>query len=373
MAHLSTRDERATGAVHRHLEAVTRARAKRGLPAPQVLLSHRGGELTWGEEGRPFHSASVGKLLTATLAHQLAEEGRLDLDGTLPSLLPRAEWAGLFVVDGADRAGEVTPRHLLAHTSGAADYFEGPTTASRPFVQEIAQNPDRRWAPADPLDYSRSYQRPVGAPGQRFAYSDTGYVLLARVIEEAGGASLGTQLHRRIFDPVGMADSCLLFHTMPGGTMPGGGRSPDDPAEALGLAPVWVGDAELSRARSLSCDWGGGGIATTTADLVRFSRAWHGGELVGEASRSRMTDARHRFRSGIRYGEGVMQLRYSGFVPLLAGMPRAYGHLGVTGAHLFAIPDAGIHLALNFHSTREMVRSFQTHIRLVQHALRAAR
>ncbi|MEU1972784.1 serine hydrolase domain-containing protein [Microbacterium sp. NPDC019599] len=370
MSDLSTRAraERRVAAVGRHLASLSAARARRGLPEPQILLRTPDDELAWGERDQPFHAASIGKIMTATLAVQLAERGMLDLDAPLPRVLPGREWAGLFVVDGVERAASVTVRRLMAHTSGAADYFEGPTRAARPFVAEVAAERDRLWAPGDLLDYSRRNQDPVGEPGAGFSYSDTGYVLLGRVVEEAGGASLGAQLHERIFGPVGMTASCLQFHTMPGGS-----ASPASPGEALGIAPLWVGDAELSRARSLSCDWGGGGVVTTVDDLLRFSEAWTSGELVGEASRERMSTARHRFRPGIHYGEGVMELRYGGFMPLLAGMPRAYGHLGVTGAHLFAIPDAGIRLAMNFHSTREMTRSFRTHIRLVQHALRHAR
>jgi D-alanyl-D-alanine carboxypeptidase len=334
------------------------------MPEPQVLVVAPGLEFAFGERGRRFHAASVGKTMTATLAFQLAENG-LDLDAPLPSLLPATDWRGLFVVDGRDRASEVTMRHLLGHTSGIADYFDGRTSAPRTFDDELVDDPDRQWMPHDLLDYTREHQHPVGAPGGRFAYSDTGFVLAARVIEEAGGATLGRQLHDRILSPAGMDESCLLFHTMPGGA-----PTADDPAAALELAPLWLGRHEVSRARSLSCDWGGGGVVTTVDDLVRFSRAWHDGMLVGEESRRRMADAQHRFRPGIRYGTGLMELRYEGFSPFLRGMPRTLGHLGVTGAHLFGDAASGIHLAMNFHSTREMLRSFRVHIALLRAALR---
>ncbi len=236
------------------------------------------------------------------------------------------------------------------------------------FPEIIAVQPDRRWTPGDLLDYSRRFQHPVAAPGERFHYSDTGYVLLARIIEEAGGEPLGAQLHEGIFRPAGMDDSCLLFHTMPGG-----GPSADSPADDLGLAPLWLGRAELSRAAALSCDWGGGGVVTTVDDLVRFTTAWRSGALVGAASRSLMTDAAHRFRSGMRYGAGMMRLDYAGFSPLLRGMPHPVGHIGVTATHMFVDPERDLHVAMNFHSTREMVRSFRAHIDLVRHALRSLR
>lgn len=340
-------------------------RARRGMPAPQVLLSAPGIEYAHGDRAQRFEAASTAKMMTASLALQLVERSRLRLDSPITRLLPAEETAGLFVIDGVDHAGEVTLAHLLGHTSGAADFFEGRSSAPVPFPRVVVVEPDRLWAPRDLLDYSRRYQQPVGVPGERFLYSDTGYVLLGRVIEEAGDASLGTQLHEGIFSPLGMDDSCLLFHTMPGGA-----ASVPDPADALGLAPIWLDRDELSRARSLSIDWAGGGVVSTLDDLVRFSRAWHDGMLVDEASRTLMADARHRFRPGIWYGAGLMQLRYAGLSPFLRGMPRTVGHLGVTGVHLFAEPARGIHLAMNFHSTREMMRSFRVHIALMRLALR---
>lgn len=342
------------------------ARGREGLPAPQVLVTAPGVEFASGLRDRRFHAASVGKMLTATLAFQLAEQGRLDLDRPLLGLLPAAELAGLFRDDGSDAASAVTPMHLLTHTSGAADYFEGPNDTGESFAERIVRMPGERYTPTDLLDFSRTHQRPVARPGARFSYSDTGYVLLARVVEESGGSSLGTQLHERVFGPAGMDASCLLFHTVPGGA-----ASPDHPGAALDLAPILIDGTDLSRAESLSCDWGGGGVVSTVDDLRRFADAWHGGSLLGEPSRRTMATITHRFRTGIHYGAGLMQLRYGGFFPLLAGLPRTIGHLGVTGVHLFSDPTRDLTVVLNLHSTGEMTRSFQLHIRLLQRVLRA--
>ncbi len=310
--------------------------------APQVLVRIAGFEFTRGED-RAFHAASVGKMLTATLAFQLAERGAFDLDA--PVTIDEVE--GLA-------SGPVTARQLLTHTSGIADYFEGG-------VRKLAKTQrNRRWTPNELLDFTRANQRPRSRPGERFAYSDNGYVLLGRVIEEAGGASLATQLHERIFEPAGMSRSCLLFHSSPGG-------GPATSAKALDIAPLLIDGVDLSRAESLSCDWAGGGVVTTLGDLLRFDSAWHAGELLGEASRNAMGDIRHRFRPGIHYGAGLMQLRYEGFMPLLRGLPRLTGHLGVTGAHLFS--GGGVQLAMNFGDTALMRASFVTHIELLRTVL----
>ena len=217
--------------------AADRARARRGLPAAQVLVQARGFEFTSGDRSRRFHAASVGKSMTATRAFQLAEAGALDLSAPITDLLPEADWRGLFVRDGRDHAAAVTTRHLLTHTSGVADYFEGRVTGGLRFGHLLVREPDRLWTPADLLAFSRDHQRPVAEPGRRFSYSDTGYVLLGRVIEHVGGATLGAQLHEGIFAPAGMAHSCLLFHTLPGGAP----SEAADPAAQLDIAPLRLG------------------------------------------------------------------------------------------------------------------------------------
>lgn len=344
--------DRLTASLDRVARAAQRRRA--GLPAPQLLVRTADGfEFGAGERDRAFHTASVGKIMVATLALQLVERGRLDLDA--PVGLPEAE--GLA-------SAPVTTRQLLTHTSGIADYFEGPSTAPEPFQSALVRDRGHRWTPAELLEYTRRYQRPIGAPGERFGYSDTGFVLLGRVIEEAGGATLGAQLHERVFEPAGMTRSCLMFHTAPGG-----GAAPARPGDALELAPIVIDGHDLSRAESLSCDWAGGGVVATLDDLLRFDTAWHDGTLLSDASRATMRDIRHRFRPGIHYGAGLMELRYEGFMPLLRGLPRLVGHLGVSGVHLFS--GAGMQLALNFHDTRQMRRGFTTHIELVRRLRRA--
>ncbi|WP_162564267.1 MULTISPECIES: serine hydrolase domain-containing protein [Microbacterium] len=363
--------ERLGAAMRRAVDAAGRRRPQ--LPAPQVLVKAPGFEFVSGERSRRFHAASVGKTMTATRAFQLAATGRLDLDAPLTALLPADDWRGLFVRDGHDHAARVTPRHLIEHTSGVADYFSGRTSGSPSFARLLDAEPDRLWTPRDLLAFTRDHQRPVAEPGRRFSYSDTGYVLLGRVIEVTGGAPLGAQLHgtggEGVFAPAGMADSCLLFHTLPGGEP----STDPDPGVALDIAPIRLGSLDLAHRRALSCDWGGGGVVTTLDDLVRFTTAWTDGGLLSSADRAVMTDARHRFRPGIRYGAGAMQLRYQGFSPFLRGLPRPVGHLGVTAVHAFTAPELGIHLAINMHSTREMVRSFRLHIRLMQLLVRALR
>lgn len=328
----------------RHLAAVTRRRGALGAPrvavsAPALGLEYRGGD------DRPFHTASIGKTVTATLAFQLVDDGILDLDAPLSTLLPAAELDGLLL-------GEATPAQLLDHTSGAADYFEDRVTDGPRMTELLLADPDRHWTPAALLDFSRERQRPVARPGARFHYSDTGYVLLGRVLEEATGRAWESLVHERVLDRVGMPDTWVLHRTAPAS-----GRDRE-------IAPTHLGRVDVSRHRSLTLDWAGGGLASTPGDLVAFSRALHGGALVGAGSLARMTDVRHTFRPGLRYGSGMMRADLTFFAPLLRGLPRPVGHLGVLATHLWHDPVHGAEIVLDFAGTGEMVRSFRTLIEI---------
>lgn len=332
------------------------ARRRVGMPDPQVLVRAPGFEMEHGDLEAAFHAASVGKMMAAVLILSLVEEGRLGLDTAIGSVLPGSDIDGLPAATGVDVGRDITVDHLLSHTSGIPDYFEPPgkakTASSMP---ALLDDLDRRWTPTDLLAEVSSLV-PIGAPGERFHYSDTGYILLGRIIEEIRGQSLASALDSHIFAPLGMGRTSTPYDAT---------LIPDD-LSTLDIAPLWLGKHELSRAHCVSLDWAGGGIVTTADDLVAFQSALHGGSLISAETLTWMQQPRHRMRRGIHYGAGSMTLKFGEFFPLLRGLPQPSGHLGVTTTHLFYYPAQQAHVVLNFHSTEEMTKSFQTHIRIAQ-------
>lgn len=355
----------------RHLDRVTGRRGILGAPQVAVTAPRLGIDYRYGDRSQRFHVASVGKAFTATLVMQLVESGAFAVDTPVSALLPRDEFEGLFDTTGTtDAAGGATVHQLLTHTAGVADYFDGRVTSGRPMRELVVAEPDRFWTPADLLEFSRRRQRPVGRPGERFAYSDTGYVLLGRILEQATGRAFHELLHERILTPLGMGDSALLFHSVPANDLVGEHGGVD---ATLGIAPLRLGRIEASTFRSLSCDWAGGGIVSTPDDLLAFGSALHGGRLVSPESLAYLAEPRNRFHVGIRYGAGLMQVRFEGFSPFLRTLPRPVGHIGVLATHLFHDPVHDAHIVMNFGSTREMTRSFRTLIFIEQTLQRAAR
>lgn len=363
-----------TTRLDRHLDRVTVRRGALGAPQVAVRAPQLGIDYRFGDPAIRFHGASVGKLLTATLVMQAVETGAFEVDTPLTALVPHDELAGLFDTTGStDAAGGATVHHLLTHTAGVADYFEGPVMTGPTMLDLVVDEPDRFWTPRDLLDFSRERQRPVGRPGRRFRYSDTGYILLGRVLEEATGRAFHDLLHDRVFDPVGMADSSLMFSSRC--ARDGGPALPLDPGPLGGavIAPVRLGRHEVTKHRSLSCDWAGGGVVTTPPDLLAFSEALHHGRLIDPEHVAYLAEPRNRFRPGIRYGAGTMEVRFEGLSPFLRGMPRPLGHIGILATHVFHDPVHDAEIAMNFGSTREMVRSFRTLVEVERALQRASR
>lgn len=137
----------------------------------------------------PYFIASATKLHTTALVMQLRAEGRLTLDDPVSKHLPPDKLRGIHVFEGADHGNAMTIRHLLAHTSGLADYFEQAQVHATSIMGELASGRDRSWTLEDVLELNRTKLKPKfapGTPGKAF-YSDTNYQLLGAVVEGITG------------------------------------------------------------------------------------------------------------------------------------------------------------------------------------------
>ena len=194
-----------------------------------------------------FRLASLSKQFTATAVMLLVADGKLSYDDSISTLV-----AGLPAF-----ARGVTVRHLLNHTSGLPDY-EG-------FV------PDSQTTQVHDRDVPALISRAPAmkfAPGTRYAYSNTGYCLLALVVEHASGRRYADFVHDRIFAPLGMSGT-LAFEA---------GRS-TVPHRAYGYS-VRPSGIRLTDQSNTSATLGDGGIYTSVADLVKWDRALERHTLV---------------------------------------------------------------------------------------------
>ena len=328
---------------------------KHGAPTQALVYSDKLGinfKYSAEEYNRPFHIASIGKMMTASIIGILSDKKQLGLDNKITKYLSADILSGLFIYKDTDYQDQITISQLLSHTSGMADYFESTVHAGSSFVDQIMSEPDKLWTPQMLVDFTRDNQTAHSAPGS-FYYSDTGYILFGLIIEKVTGKEFHQILSDLIFKPLGMNDSYLLL-----------GGQPVNPKQPI--APIWFNGKEISRLNMLSCDWAGGGVVTTLPDLLTVQKAYWNGKLVSSEFIEIMSTCANKFRAGIFYGSGMMELRYEGFFFLLRGLPRPKGHSGILGTAMFYDQTNDVHVVINLGSNKRAVDSFKALIYIAQ-------
>jgi CubicO group peptidase (beta-lactamase class C family) len=149
-----------------------------------------------------FRIASVSKTITATAIMKLVEEGKLTLDDRVAPLIAHLTPAPGATVD--PRWEQITVRHLLNHAggwdrtkpNGGFDPIDQPAIAAAAVGAPAPASPETliRYMKGMPLDFN---------PGEKFAYSNFGYIILGRVIERVSGMPYKEYVRSRVLEPVG--------------------------------------------------------------------------------------------------------------------------------------------------------------------------
>ena len=233
--------------------------------APSFVRAYGSADLEQGtpmRRGSVFRMASLTKQFTAAAVLALAEEGRLGLDDRLSRHLPELP-----------QIGDITLRQLLVQTSGIPDYAEDP---------EVAKWNAGGRSRAEMLEWiGRLARTPQFAPGTRWQYSNSNYVLLGEVIQRASGSSLPDYFARRLFAPAGLRDTAFDV------------AADIVPARVRGYAKSRGAAAGFVNAQSISYTIPGaaGGLRTTADDLLRWSDALFAGKVISRDSLRTMTMA----------------------------------------------------------------------------------
>jgi D-alanyl-D-alanine carboxypeptidase len=269
-----------------------------------------------------FRIASVSKMFVAVVALQLVQEGWLLLDQSveqwLPGLLPNGD--------------QISVRQLLNHTSGVYDYL------SDGFALRAVDEPGRFWSPEELVAIAAQHG-PVFAPGARWSYSNTNYVLLGLIVERVTHYPLHQEIRNRILNPLGLYATFFEPFEVPPGVLRSYQRQRD------------LTDANMSFA------WAAGSMTSTTDDLARFAQALFGGALL----RPEMLDLMQGYigtgSGSLSYGLGLMQDQISPGVradgqPRWAALGLVRGHTGgLIGERtvLWYLPERGITLAVTIN------------------------
>jgi CubicO group peptidase (beta-lactamase class C family) len=256
-------------------------------------LAHRGYEIP-NEVDTRFGIASGTKGLTALTVVSLIEEGGLELSTTARSVLGR----DLPLIDDG-----VTVEQLLAHRSGIGDYLD--EEEDHELTEYLMP------VPVHELATTEQYLAVLGghatkfAPGERFSYSNGGYVVLALIAERTSGVPFHDLVRQRVCEPAGMADTEFLRSD----------ELPDRTARGyLEIDGAWRTNGLHLPVRGS----GDGGIYSTVEDISALWRALFGGRIVSEDWVREMTRPRSDVPGSRRYGLGFW-LHESTDVVMLVG------------------------------------------------------
>lgn len=212
----------------------------------------------------PFRLASVTKTFVAAAVLRLHEQGRLGLDTAISEKLSE-EHLRLLREDGYD-VDAITIRHLLMHSAGLNDHFGTEEMRAMVFA-----NPDRVWTATDQIRVMVDATDTLGAPGERFAYSDTGYVLLGEIIERATGKPLGEAVRE-----LNRFDTLWLDGLRWEGEAPSS-HAPD-------RAHQWLSGFDTFALHGSVDAFGGGGLIGDVVETARYFDALFGGAVFDDAS-----------------------------------------------------------------------------------------
>ena len=327
----------------RHFDAYTRQHGIVGgsallLRDDKVVGRHHYG-LADRAAGRPvddrtlYHWASVTKTLTAIAVAQLRDRGRLSLDDPITHWVPELR----RVHDSAGGADSITLRILLSHASGL-QAGTWPWTAGE------------AWEPFEPTEWAQlvammPYQRLRFRPGNRYGYSNPGYIYLARVVELVTGEPWAVYVQKNIWAPLGLTRSYVGRTPYHLAAERGHGYAGD----SLGTLPVDLG-AEFDPGITIP----NSGWNAPIDEVARYVASLAGG---GSPVLARTT-LEEMWRPAYPTGAGLPEFSEVGlgFFSLEAGGRRIVGHTGDQAGYrsfLYLDPERRTALVMVFNTTRE--------------------
>lgn len=257
--------------------------------------------------------ASITKQFTATGILLLADEGKLSLGDDITRFLPDYPTGGKHI----------TIEHLLTHTSGMANYtskpgFESNLTTDQTVGQMIA---------------GFKNDAPQSEPGTRYAYSNSGYVLLGAIIEKVSSLSYAQFVEQRIFVPLGMNNSAYAGHER-GSAPRARGYTRSSGSSSSGFEP--------GKAISMTLPYAAGALVSTVDDLARWDAAVSSGKLLKPATQQKALTA-HILADGTSAPYG-----YGWSVGTLRGMPMQSHGGGIYGFSTYAVrlPEQQLYVAV---------------------------
>ena len=279
----------------------------------------------------PFYTASIGKMFTTTSIAILKEEGKLNFNDKIDQFLSKETLNGLHLLDGIESSHKITIAQLMQHTSGLPDYFEDVTIDGTPnIITQLFLKSNKYWSPKECIQFVKDKMKPKFLPGNGYHYTDTEYILLGLIIEKVSGYSLHEFFNEYIFKPLKMNNTYMFLRSLP-------------LKQTEKIAEIYFSEIEISSFKSLTADWAGGAIVSSTKDLITFQKSLISGKFLKSHTLQEMKNWTTETK-GMYYGYGFRKIVLNELSP---NFPKfdLIGHSGSTGSFLFYCPQLDTHIS----------------------------
>jgi len=302
---------------------------------------------------QPYFIASTTKLFTTAIILHLRAQGKLKLEDKISYYLDESILNGLHVYKGKEYSDELTIQHLLAHTSGLPDYFQGKGENGKSLEDELTAGNDQFWNVEYTIEITKKMS-PLFAPGtkNKAHYSDANFQILGKIIEKLTNKSYSENCNELIIQTLGLTKTYLYTD------------STDKTPKTL-----YFKNNELNIPKAMSSFGPDGGMVSTSEEMLIFIEAFFTGKLFPSSYINELQKWNNIFFP-MKSGIGIHLFKLPWIFNPTGAVPYFIGHSGLSGALAYYSPKENVYIVGTVNQVAHPDISFKTMIKLTQKVLK---
>lgn len=296
-----------------------------------------------------YFIASTTKLFTTAIILKLRAENKLSLEDKISNYIDKSILSGLHIYSNKDYAEELTIKHLLSHTSGLPDYFQGKGTSGKSLENEITGGNDQFWTFEQAIERTKK-MKPLFVPGTKGKanYSDANFQLLGKIIEIITHKPYAENCKEFISQPLGLTKTYLYQDTT------------DKTPKTL-----YYKNNELNIPQAMTSFGADGGMVSTSTDMLIFIEAFFTAKLFPKEYINELQEWNKIFFP-MKSGIGIHLFKLPWIFNPTGAVPYFLGHSGLSGALAYYSPKENIFVVGTVNQVAHPDISFKTMIKLTQ-------
>jgi CubicO group peptidase (beta-lactamase class C family) len=302
---------------------------------------------------QPYFIASRTKLFTTAIILKLRAEGKLSLNDKISKYIDKSILSGLLIYKGKEYSQDLTIKHLLSHTSGLPDYFQGKETSGKSLENEITGGNDQFWTFEQAIERTKK-MTPLFAPGAKGKanYSDANFQLLGKIIENITHKTYAENCKEFIIQPLGLTKTYVY----------------QDSTDKIPKI-LYYKNNELNIPKAMTSFGADGGLVSTSTDMLIFIEAFFGGRLFPSTYIDELQEWNNIFFP-MKSGIGIHLFKLPWIFNPTGAVPYFIGHSGLSGALAYYSPKENIYIVGTVNQVAHPDISFKTMIKLTQQIMK---